>query len=55
MRRQFTSEFNLKDLSTFGIEIDKKSNPVVTKRDRFYTFEHKGNDYYLLYVQVSFV
>lgn len=31
MRRQFTSEFNLKDLSTFGIEIDKKSNPVVTQ------------------------
>lgn len=31
MRREFTSEFNLKDLSTFGIEIDKKSNPVVTQ------------------------
>lgn len=31
MRREYTSEFNLKDLSTFGIEIDKKSNPVVTQ------------------------
>lgn len=31
IRREYTSEFNLKDLSTFGIEIDKKSNPVVTQ------------------------